>query len=481
MKRLDQTVTTRMLARFTQIEIAELCRFARFVELSPPLYAAIEAFGKHKWAALSKKELFVLCHPNDQFAYSDNRLQVFLYRLREFIYEYIAVKMLRSGSMNIYHYALKYVREQGWLREERPLYRKLRNQSTKGESSLDRFIMGFTWEETMHVAALREGSLGQKDFLVRNWYCFEQLILAQALRYHCLITDLRLNQGSADAGLPLPEGYFSELMQRPEMEEDPFFRGYRAVRQMQLDPTDAEIFQENLYRLDQTLGNLEPAVREELMGLAFNQALRLWKQRSLPLHLLRDMLIRKTKQIGKVIHPRDLKNMIALLVHAGKLRQARAFLSRHHEHIAGDENGHARRYNEAVLLYYEGEFREARRRFQEVIYANDDWYLKADGRLYLWRCQIEIALAEEEYDPHFYSFEKEKTRLFFRRNGNTSGPAGFYRLYAKLLWTVYEALMRNGISRTLRLRKLRQHVEQLPAHPLRHWLSKIILLGLRLD
>gem|GEM_PF-6137442 len=129
----------------------------------------------------------------------------------------------------------------------------------------------------------------------------------------------------------------------------------------------------------------------------------------------------------QMILPRDLKSIISIYIRLGEPTRARKFLQRFKNKILMDPAGNARKYNEAVIWFVEGAFHKAGKAFLEVMHASDDFYLKADGKIYAFRCLIELQVSAQSGEVSYFPGSEESFRVFFQRQ--KSFPRHVYNYY----------------------------------------------------
>lgn len=127
------------------------------------------------------------------------------------------------------------------------------------------------------------------------------------------------------------------------------------------------------------------------------------------------------------ILPRDLKSIISIYIRLGEIDLARTFLSRFKNKILQDPQRNARRYNEAVIWFVEGDFHKAGKVFLDTMHASDDFYLKADGKVYAFRCLIELQVKAQDGEVSYFPGSEESFRVFFQRQ--KSFPIHIYEYY----------------------------------------------------
>lgn len=479
MKSLQETKLIQLVNRLIESELGELERFGRYIGTRGAVQLAFTAFRKGLHQSMDKEKFFNYCYPDPEFSFTNNRFQSLLNVSLEVIYKFLAVAEILNSPDRGYQMALVRAREREWDREILDLAKRLRKFLARAPETHEHYHLAFWMEESVLEAQLRMGELNPEAKVRANWSTMEQLTQVEAFRYQCLILDRKQSGYKIREGVALPDYFLKLLLERNPLEERALAGAYVKIWELLRAPQNIHYFVQARKLIHDLHRNqvLAPGVIQECLSLLFNHALRQVRKGEMPHAAIVDLMGEIfAHQEGKGVHPHQLKNVIAMLAADGKVAEARQVLKQFASRIQGDENQWALKYNEAVLLFYEGDFDDAFRGFQEVLYAPDDQYLKLDGRIYLWRVQIARTLGKTNFDSRWYESEKEKTRQFFRRFPFRNGQSkAFYQGYFQLLRKIYASLGEPGGGRRQEmLRNLLHEANELKEHPLRKWVIETI-------
>lgn len=115
------------------------------------------------------------------------------------------------------------------------------------------------------------------------------------------------------------------------------------------------------------------------------------------------------------------KNFISLCARLGKFEEAWEFLKKYQNRLTNDSDGIAYNYNEAVLLYYQGDFEEALSKFLRCHQNVEEIFYHLDTRVYLWRCEYELSLLNpDQYPPPDLDHRYDRFRRFVKQSKKIS-------------------------------------------------------------
>lgn len=473
MPELQQNTLSRLLSRFSPSELEEMERYAVFARKGDNILAPLRLYSSGIFETMSKAEFFTACKGEDGLSFTDNRFRLLLHRVKEFVFEFMAVSEVRNSTLKQHQGALRVAGQRQWDEEVISLHRRIDREADKSPESMELLVARFDWEEALQEATIRRGDPDTGQHPGHFWTYFEDAYLAQALRYQSIAIDFQMAHATNSELVAIPESYLQSLLaQRPNHNSE-LITAYKAIWEVLRAPKDPAPF----HKADKLIRSLieRQAVKRESLGemvlLIFNQAYRLAREELVPWQVVTDLQILQLDFLKGSIHPRQLKNVIGYLCFAGEVSVAKEILDRFAERIQGDPEGHALLYNRGVTLFYEGEFGAAKKVFREIIYAGDDNYFKSDGRMYLWRSAIADCLGGGDFDHHFLDYEGEKSRQFFRRSKQFSDRSrAFYQTYFKTFRSLYRLLGMNPRQRKEKIIDLWKEVSQFREHPLRNWL-----------
>lgn len=479
---LRKTVLFKLLSKLSKKELIGLQSYGVFSKVSSPTLKAIRLFSSSNWEQYSNEDFFRACH-GLEVPFSTNRFQMFFTSIREFVFEYLAVLNVRRSAVNKYDEAIKLARERSWDTEIMPLYRRLHRQMVKVPEGLEHYFLRHQLQVVMHETQIRSGQLNQGQAVMGDWRLFEELFLVQSLRFKCIALDLRLSGKAVNPEEVAPDAYMEVLFEKSSSENRPLISAYGAIWRMLTAPYELVRLFHARKLISKHIAN--DSIQEEHIGdllrLLMNHATRLVTARKLRRRYLIELSSIEVQYITGNIHPRELKNIIALLTSVGKIEEAESMLERFQGSIDADPEGHALEYNRGVILFAKEEYRLAIPIFQSLIHSLQDTYLKSDGRMYLWRSRIAACIEGQEFDPDFFDREKEKSRQFFRRTTALKDSSKeFYLDYLRVFHRFYSALGQPRSKRRQKLQGLLEQVRHFSEHPLKKWLVQKLEMALHL-
>lgn len=249
--------------------------------------------------------------------------------------------------------------------------------------------------------------------------------LLQKLKLQSAAVNARyiFNQLPEDGEEKLPEAFLSRLRRG---EVPPLEMAYLLSIDM-YDETEGEShFLDLLALLGEHAGGFEREESLELYGYALNYCIHFANQgRQEYLHhasaLYRDMLDKELSLERNKISALHFKNMVALHCRLGMLDWVREFIQDYGPKLDVGPESPVLQYNQAVLAFHLGDFRNSIRLLKEnIALTKDDVFYGMDARVYLWKSYFEYRahLSIEEVDEMFRLYDS--FRIFIDRNKKIS-------------------------------------------------------------
>ena len=469
---MGETLLGKLLDGFSKVDLAGLERYAVYKVENPAMLRGIQLLLTKGHHNVSADEFVSHIYTGASLETDVGRFRKMVFRIRELALEYLAVRHATRSKSSVLENAFRFMSASEWDQHLQLLSGRLERAIDAMPECLEAYSLRIELDEAVVASRIREQGEVSSEELSRGLRHIERRYLVDRLRYDCLQLDLQLQNGAAS---PIHFPDLSPHLPSPLFENGSLPHAYHLLRDMLRDPEDGDLFGaacQTIFECDDK-ATVCREERLELLQLLLNQAIRRARTGVDDYTIAKEALLRTLPAGKRDIHQRALKNAISLLILAGDVEAARKILEKFRGRIKGDGAGHAQMYNEAVVWYYEGRFAKARALFHEVIYASDDHYMKADGRIYWWRAVIDEALAEGGYDEDFIRYQGPNTKKFFSRTGDLSEDGrAFYLRFFHAIFRLYKAMGLKTAKKRQFTDSLEGEVEALEDHPLKTWLRE---------
>lgn len=475
-KKMKGTFLMRFLKNFHEDEFFELEKYAVYRGQKGAILRGIQLLRGSAGREMSLEEFWRRCGAGVEREFSKKRLSKLCHRIRELALEYVATKEAIQNSLSKNLNAFRYVVGAGWEEEIPGMHRRLSKMLDRIPDQRARFDFRVELAEARHAFQIRNKNASSLQNLERSWESVENQFLVNGLRYENLHLDLLLQEGRQvpEEG-KTPRLYRSEWLEKLPMSRHPLIACHRAIWKMLVWPASKALFEEARYLVEDTMekGGIGREDAMEILQLLLNHAIRRCQMGLEKWATATELQMKLVGEVEGDIHPRELKNAISSLVLYKDAKAAREVFERFKDKIKGDDRGHARTYNEGVVLYFEGRLREAQEKFAHVLYSTEDNYLKSDGRIYWWRAQIDRVQNGAPYDEGHFLYQSQNAKKYFTRTPDLSESArSFYLHYFNVIRKIYKAMGTKGGKKRALVIRIKQEMGRLEDHPLKNWMKE---------
>ncbi len=327
---------------------------------------------------------------------------------------FLALQALKQDSRAVAVWQQRGMRNRGWTdflhSEFKSAIETLRAEPADPET----FLLEMQLEEGILNATMESARKFKEPFFQKPMQHLEDYFCLQQLRFACAaltldrILNLRHHFPMLPAVLLHLSGKDSEL--------HPLLALYFQTYQMLHAPETNAHFSALKSSLDKHCKHVHPEVARELYQYLLNHcAARINAGDAFyPAEIVR--IYEVTLENGALlkdgkIEPAQLKNMISMMIRFGKLPIAKRILDTYVPKLAHGTEPCTATYLQAVLLYHQGQYSEARKLLEIVLRDTEDVFFKVDARLYSWRCSYELGdldLSEDNFNSVRMYLQRDK-------------------------------------------------------------------------